>query len=81
MWTKEQFDAWKHDTRTVEFLRFLREVRVRLTAQWADGEEMTAHQQSIAQTYGDIISLDWEDDVAPFYEEEETKDDEENVPE
>ncbi len=76
-WTEEEFQAWKHDRRTEGFLRFLAEVRLDLQARWADGQEMTPHQQSMAQTYGDIIGLDYGETVAPFYEArtEETKDD------
>ena len=76
MWTEEEFQAWKHDPKTQGFLRFLAEVREDLKARWANGEEMTPHQQSMAQTYGDIVDMNYERDVVPFYEDEteETED-------
>ena len=46
---------------------FLSEVREDLRSRWADGEEMTPHQQSMAQTYGDIIEMDYDADIAPIY--------------
>ena len=71
MWTKEQHQAWKASRATKHFLAFLRERRDELAARWADGEEMTPHEQSMAQVFGDLIDMDYERDVAPTYEEAE----------
>ncbi len=67
MWTEEEFVAWKHHPATQGFLWFLAEVRQDLRERWSDGEEMTPHQQSMAQTYGDIVELDYGETVRPFY--------------
>ena len=71
MWTKEQFQAWKGSRATKHFLAFLKERRDELASRWADGEEMTPHEQSMAQVYGDLCGLDYERDVLPIYEETE----------
>ncbi len=63
------FQAWKGRPETQGFLRFLAERRADLQARWADGEEMTPHDQSMAQTYGDIIDLNYEADIKPIYVE------------
>jgi hypothetical protein len=69
MWTKEQFQAWKASQATKHFLAFLKGRRDELAARWADGEEMTAHDQSMAQVYNDLINLDYGRDVLSTYEE------------
>jgi hypothetical protein len=38
---------------------------------WGEGEEMTAHDQSMAQVFADLMNLDYDRDVASFYETEE----------
>lgn len=40
--------------------------------QWASGEVLPPEYQAIAQAYGDIIDLNYDRDVRPFYEEEES---------
>ncbi len=71
MWTKEQFLAWKDSPQTKGFLAFLRERRDELAADWADGKTMTAHEQSMAQAFGDIAGFEYDRDIAPHYEKQE----------
>ena len=73
MWSKEQFQAWKASRETKQFLAFLQERRDQLAARWADGEEMTAHEQSMAQVYSDLTDLNYDRDVLASYEEAESE--------
>ena len=64
------------DLSPVQFDEFFRKCEANpcataLTQRWADGEQMTAHEQSMAQTYGDLIDLEYERDVLSTYEETE----------
>ncbi len=76
MWTKEQFQAWAHSPETTEFKAFLRERRDVLKERWADGQEMTAHERAMAQVFGDLLNLTYEQDVEPYYEKETKESDE-----
>lgn len=73
MWTEEQFKAWRQRRETKQFLAFLKERRETLKEAWADGEaEMNPNDHAMAMVFGDIINLNYEGDVAPYYEDEET---------
>ena len=37
---------------------------------WAEGEQMGPHEQATAQVFTDIIGLDYDEDVAVYYEKE-----------
>ena len=61
---------------TRDFTNHLKEVREALKERWAEGEKMGDEAQMVAAVYSDIIDLNYDDDVAPFYdaiEEEETE--------
>ena len=75
MWTKEQFQAWKDSPQSKAFLAYLRERRDELAADWADGKAMTAHEQSMAQVFGDIAGFEYDRDIAPSYEKQEKESD------
>ncbi len=75
MWNEERFKVWKERPETKEFLAFLHDRRDELMAAWADGQELTPHHQAMAQVFGDIIELNYEETVVPFYEPEEKEDD------
>lgn len=78
-WDKEDFDAWK--ARSLGFFQFLRDRRQDLMERWADGQPLGEHEQALAVTYGDILGLNWAEDVAAFYGIEVTNDDEQERPE
>ncbi len=66
-WNKEEFAAWK--AQSEKFFEFLHEWREDLKEGWADREELTDHEQSMAQVFGDIISWEYERDIAPRSDE------------
>jgi hypothetical protein len=68
MLTEEQFQAWKGHPVTKPFLEFLRAVREDLKERWAEGQEMEPTDHAIAIVYGDIIGLEYDRDIRPFYE-------------
>lgn len=67
MFSQEAFEAWKGRPETADFLAFLQEVREDLKERWAGGETLGDAEHAIAIVYGDIIGLDYERDVQPFY--------------
>ncbi|KKN77972.1 hypothetical protein LCGC14_0355370 [marine sediment metagenome] len=72
---EEQFKAWRSRSRAYE--RFLRDWRDNLKEQWAEGVDVGAYEQKMAQALGDLADLTWED-VTRLYEEPEKETDEEN---
>ena len=75
MWTQEQFDEWHSHPLTKQFFAFLNERREDLKEKWAEGlNEMSEEEHSIAKVYGDILGLDYEQDIATYYEAEEKED-------
>jgi len=79
-WTKEEFDNWKAHPLTKQFFAHLKARRAELMEAWGEGNQMEPADQFAAATYGDIMNLNYEDDVEPFYElTEESTDD--GVPE
>lgn len=69
--TEEQFQAWKASPATGPFLRHLEQVREQLKERWAQGEDLSPTDHAIAMVYGDVIDLDYERDIAPFYEDDD----------
>ncbi len=68
MWTREEFQAWKRDPKTAGFLRHLTEVREILKENWAQADSPASEpDRAMAITYGDIVGLEYERDIAPFY--------------
>lgn len=76
-WAKEDFENWKAHSKG--FFQFLRDRREDLKEQWANGAPLTEVEQALAATYGDILILNWEEDVAAFYNIEVTNDDDEEA--
>ncbi len=74
MWTEEQFKAWKGRPETEEFLAFLGDVRESLKNRWADGDTLNDADHAVAMVYGDIVNLNYDESVRPFYHEEEADD-------
>ena len=68
-WTKESFDNWK--SRSGDFFQFLTDRRNEMMAEWGNGEVMEPHEQSMTQIYGDMISLNYEETIEPFYEKDD----------
>ena len=75
MWKKEDFQRWRARPETKQFFAYLNERRNALMEAWAEGQEMPAQAQSLAITYTDIIDLDYDRDIEPFYATEEEEDD------
>ncbi len=69
VWTKEAFDDWK--SRSGEFFQFLADGRAELMTAWGNGDAMNPHMQSIAQVYGDIIDINYEETVEEFYRKDD----------
>lgn len=70
MWSEDQFKAWRARPETKEFFAFLKDRREALKEMWAEGHEMSAQDQALVVVYGDITKLDYDEDIAPFYQEE-----------
>jgi hypothetical protein len=75
-WTKEEFNNWKAHPLTKQFFGHLEARRAELMERWADGSPMEPADQFAAATFGDIMDLNYEDDVEPFYELDEESTDE-----
>lgn len=72
--TEEQLAEFKHSPASRPFFEFLALRRHQLTEAWAAGVEMTPHHQSMCQLFGDLLDLDYQRDIAPYYEESEEDD-------
>ena len=79
-WTQEEFNNWKKSPVTKTFFAHLKAVRADLAEQWASGAQMDETDRSIAMVYGDIVDLNYEMDIVPFYETEESTEDDQFDP-
>jgi len=77
-WTQEEFSNWKQSPLTQQFFAHLKERREALMEEWASGAAMEPADQFAAATYGDIIDLNYEEDVEPFYAIDEAEENEED---
>lgn len=76
--TEEQFQAWKHAEANKPFFAFLTMVREGLKEAWAEGQPITDKDHAIAIVYGDILALNYERDVKPYYERTDEDEQERN---
>lgn len=70
-WTKEAFDDWK--ARSGDFFQFLKDNRSNWMELWAssDGSGMDPRLQVAAEIYGELIDLNYEEKIEPFYEKDD----------
>ncbi len=71
--SKEAFEGWLTNPVTKAVREYLRAHRARLMEAWANGQEMGLVEQTMAQAYGDLAELKFED-MRQFYEGDDEQD-------
>jgi|TARA_R100000501_G_C2570193_1_gene77337 hypothetical protein len=69
--TEDDFVAWKRSPANAPFMKYMGQYLDYMKTSWASGMVLSEADQGRAQTLGDLIDLQWERDILPFYEEDE----------